>query len=97
MKNEIGSIKEWRAEISRGPEEYTAISSYPQLRSLSRHWLKEGSAVRFSLERRASGRALSYPVELVGDHARVNLNGDLITFGDAVCIMQEKLEEADRG
>jgi len=93
MNNKIASVDEWRAELSCGPDEYFTVTTYPQLRTWARRWLKTSMTVRFSLERRANGHALSFPVELVGDHARVNLNGDRVTFRDAVCIMQEKLEE----
>lgn len=96
MNPVIGSTEEWIAEVytgSRLPHEWLSSLHYRNLRAKARGWLKVNHEVYFKLTRRATNRALKYPVELIEDAARVNIGGDLVTFGEAVTIMKRKLEE----
>jgi hypothetical protein len=96
--NRIEPTTEWQAELhSKHTDEWISTNDYRRLRTESCRWLKEGYSVKFRLKRASSGKVLSYPVELVKDVARVNVDGDLVTFSDAVIIMKEKLEEDPSG
>jgi hypothetical protein len=101
MNNEIGPADEWEATLFTIMHDtvvdHTKSLDYTAIRTAALRWLKEKKLVRFGLKCRASNREMVLDVEQCGDLARVNVDGDLVTFGDAVCIMQEMMGEEASG
>jgi hypothetical protein len=98
MKSTIGPAEEWDAEIFTITPEYKVPDhiqclEYRTIRTAAFRWLKEGKQVRFGLKCKANNRSIILNVERCRRHVRVNVDGDLVTFGDAVIIMKEKMEE----
>ena len=100
MRGDVGPAEEWSAEINTGTGpgfDWVRSQDYNTLHTQALRWLKEKRDVNFTLIRRADGKALIYPVVQREKLARVEVDGDLVTFSDAVCVMKEKLEEETSG